>query len=131
MILCQSPLLNLKETYSMPGVAIKHILRPDLRRIRVFLAIPLSIYFVLFALGHLFSGPYVYLGAIPGTFLFIFFFPFTLNSSLFQAIGIDIFYSDSMIAKICMLSGFALVFVWWYIFSCTAVFTYDYMKKRN
>ena len=115
----------------MTGDVIRHILRPDLRRIVLFLAIPLSVYFVLFVLGPLFSGPYVYLGAIPGTFLFIILFPFALNSSLFQAIGIDIFYSDSTIAKIGMFSGFALVFVWWYILSCAAVFAYDKLKKRD
>jgi len=114
----------------MTGVAMKHILRPDKRRIVLFLAIPLSVYFILFALGPLFSGPYIYLGAIPGAFLFIVLFPFALNSSLFHAIGIDIFYSDSMVAKIGMFSGFALVFVWWYILSCIVVFAYNKMKKN-
>jgi len=110
---------------------IRQFLKPDKRRILLFLTIPFLLYLIIFVLGPHISGPYVYLGIIPGAILLMTLFPFSLAISLFRAIGIDPFYTTGIASKIVIITGIVLTVVWWYILSCMIAYAVSRIKPKS
>lgn len=109
-------------------------LRPDSRKVVLFLAIPVAI--VVFIL----SGPYLFpvgysseiIYAIPqillGSFLALVTAPFTLVAVIFSAAGIDLFYATALIAKAGIAIGIIATVFWWYVISCLIISIYRRFK---
>jgi len=111
----------------MTGVAMKHIWGRIKDALYCFSDSALRI-FHSFRSRPLFSGPYIYLGQFPEH-------SSSLSSSICPQLIIISCNRHWYIlqwqhgCEIGMFSGFALVFVWWYILSCIVVFAYNKMKK--
>ncbi|VVB98687.1 Uncharacterised protein [uncultured archaeon] len=115
---------------------IKEFLKPDLKKVLLFFAMPI-LYFALsliFAhyIGSISSTPTgLVLGTIFGAALFIGTIPLSLTAAAFRATGIDFFYTPGIIAEIGIGIGIMLTIAWWQVISCCLIFICGKTRKNK
>lgn len=112
---------------------VKSFLRPDSRKITIFLAILACIIAILVSGPSLFPvGSSSTIVVVPqivlGVFLAIVTVPFTIVATVFRAFGIDLFYTVGTAANAAIGIAVMATISWWYTIACLMVFLHHRFK---
>ena len=120
----------------LQGIDWKEFLKPDKRKVLVFLAIPVIMITGAFVIGNMdsTSSLELALGTFFGIIIFVGIFSIGIFSAIFKVLGTNPYSNEatgSVIETIDQSISFLSIIPWWYILSCTIVFIYDKLKSKK